>query len=98
MLVSQHQFLEYPFKNKISSELLQKKELILFSFTIANPTSALLSAGPSLVPSPVTATTSRCCELRLSTIPLTKLYLSVGDERAKTRSFGQTSSSFCCEI
>jgi len=67
-------------------------------FTIANPTSARLSAGPSLVPSPVTATTSRCCVAQLSTIPLTKLYLSWGDERANTRNFGQTSSSFRCEI
>jgi hypothetical protein len=62
---------------------------------MANPTSARLSAGPSLVPSPVTATTSRCSVARLSTIPLTRLYLSVGDERAKTRNFGQISSSFC---
>jgi hypothetical protein len=69
-----------------------------FFYTIANPTSARLSAGPSFVPSPVTATTSRCCVARLSTIPLTKLYLSCGDERAKTRNFGQTSSSFFCEI
>jgi len=51
-----------------------------------------------LVPSPVTATTSRCSVAQLSTIPLTKLYLSCGDERANTRNFGQTSSSFRCEI
>ncbi len=31
----------------------------MFLFTMANPTSARLSAGPSFVPSPVTATTSR---------------------------------------
>ena len=31
-----------------------------------------------------------------SQIPLTKLYLSVGDERARTRSLGQTLSNMCC--
>ena len=66
--------------------------------TIAKPTSARLSAGPSFVPSPVTATTSRFSVTRLSTMPLTRLYLSCGDERASTRNLGQTSSSFFCEI
>mmetsp|Transcript_770 Transcript_770/g.2078 ORF Transcript_770/g.2078 Transcript_770/m.2078 type:complete len:271 (-) Transcript_770:1519-2331(-) len=46
----------------------------------AKPTSASFSAGASLVPSPVTETTSPralCCRTRIS--------LSVGDERASTR-------------
>lgn len=34
----------------------------------------------------------------VSGLPLTKLYLSVGDDRAKTRSLGQTLSSKCCWI
>lgn len=63
---------------------------------MANPTSAFLRAGPSLVPSPVTATTSRFSETVLSIIPLTKMYLSVGDDRASTRSLGQTASNRCC--
>lgn len=45
------------------------------------------------MPSPVTATTSRFREVLLLIIPLTKLYLSVGEERAKTLSFGQILSS-----
>lgn len=48
---------------------------------IAKPTSAFFSAGASLVPSPVTATTS---PLYLS--PVTSAYLSSGLERAKTKS------------
>ena len=63
---------------------------------MAKPTSAFLSAGPSLVPSPVTATTSRLAFSRLSMIPLTSTYLSCGDERAITRSFGHISSNCCC--
>ena len=63
---------------------------------MAKPTSAFLRAGPSLVPSPVTATTSRFSEMLLSMIPLTRMYLSVGDDRANTRSRGQTASSKCC--
>jgi len=56
---------------------------------IANPTSALLSAGASLVPSPVTATT-----LCLSLSPITKAYLSSGLDLAKThRSFQILSNS-----
>ena len=46
---------------------------------IANPTSALLRAGASLVPSPVAATT-----YPLSFKPATKAYLSSGLDRAKT--------------
>ena len=61
--------------------------------TIANPTSALFKAGPSFVPSPVTATTSRFGFILLSMIPLTSVYLSVGDDLASTRSFGQTLSN-----
>lgn len=29
-------------------------------------------------------------------LPLTKLYLSVGDDRANTRNLGQTLSNKCC--
>lgn len=46
---------------------------------IANPTSALLRAGASLVPSPVTATT-----FSLSLNPITKAYLSSGLDLAST--------------
>ena len=56
---------------------------------IANPTSALLKAGASLVPSPVTATT-----LFLSFNPMTKAYLSSGQDLAKTtKSFQILSNS-----
>ena len=56
---------------------------------MANPTSAFFNAGPSLVPSPVTATTSRLALILLFMMPLTKVYLSTGWDRAKTRSLGQ---------
>ncbi len=46
---------------------------------MANPTSAFLRAGASLVPSPVTATT-----FPLSLRPVTKQYLSSGLDLAKT--------------
>lgn len=46
---------------------------------IANPTSAFLRAGASLVPSPVTATT-----FPLYLRPVTKAYLSSGLDLAKT--------------
>ena len=62
--------------------------IILGKITIANPTSAFFSAGPSLVPSPVTATTSRPALILLAMIPLTRVYLSIGCERARTRNFG----------
>ena len=49
-----------------------------------NPTSAIFRAGPSFVPSPVTATVSpRCFNLP------TRIRLSSGDERARTRRFGR---------
>ena len=62
--------------------------IILGKITIAKPTSAFFSAGPSLVPSPVTATTSRPALILLAMIPLTRVYLSIGCERARTRNFG----------
>ena len=46
---------------------------------MAKPTSAFFNAGASLVPSPVTATTSP-----LSLRPVTSAYLSSGLDRAKT--------------
>lgn len=55
---------------------------------IANPTSALLRAGASFVPSPVTATT-----LSLSLNPITKAYLSSGLDLAKTLKFSQILSN-----
>lgn len=63
---------------------------------MANPTSAFFKAGPSLVPSPVTATTSRLSLTLLSIIPFTSVYLSVGDDLANTLNFGQTLSNKCC--
>ena len=53
---------------------------------IANPTSALFNAGASFVPSPVTATTEP-----YSFNPVTRRYLSSGEERAKTFNFFVTS-------
>lgn len=64
--------------------------------TIANPTSAFFKAGPSFVPSPVTATTSLFSLILLSMIPLTSVNLSVGDDLARTRNLGQTLSRRCC--
>lgn len=72
-----------------------KISLTLVRITMAKPTSAFFKAGASLVPSPVTATTSRFFVLLLSMMPLTKTYLSDGWARAKTRSRGQIWSSFC---
>ncbi len=60
---------------------------------MAKPTSAILRAGASLVPSPVTATTSRLgCSL-LSMMCFTRMYLSVGVIRARTFNLGQTVSN-----
>ena len=72
-------------------------EIFRLVVTMANPTSAFFRAGPSLVPSPVTATTSRLALILLFMMPLTKVYLSTGWDRAKTRSLGQIWSSFCCD-
>lgn len=47
----------------------KKKERKKKTVTIANPTSAFLRAGPSFVPSPVTATTCRGSHIVLSMIP-----------------------------
>ena len=61
---------------------------------IAKPTSAAFSAAASLVPSPVTATTSRRPPLaRLFWIPVTRSNLCAGDARASTLSFGHRSSN-----
>lgn len=49
---------------------------------IANPISAFLRAGASLVPSPVIATTLPIC---LS--PVAKMYLSSGEDLERTRSY-----------
>lgn len=46
-----------------------KEEKLLKIVTMAKPTSAFLRAGPSLVPSPVTATTCRVSPTVLSMIP-----------------------------
>lgn len=54
---------------------------------IEKPTSAALSAGASLVPSPVTATVS---PRRLSRV--TRILLSSGEERARTCSLGRVAS------
>ena len=64
------------------------------NLTMAKPTSAFFSAGPSLVPSPVTATISRVGLSLLSMMPLTRVYLSWGEDRANTRKLGHTSSNF----
>jgi len=61
---------------------------------MAKPTSAFFRAGPSFVPSPVTATTSLLSLILLFMMPRTKLNLSMGWDRARTRSRGQIVSSF----
>jgi len=48
------------------------EDKIKINHTIANPTSAFFRAGPSLVPSPVTATTCLCSKTVLSIIPKMK--------------------------
>ena len=60
---------------------------------MANPTSAFFKAGPSFVPSPVTATTSLVGFIFDAIIPLTRTYLSCGEERANTRKCGHTLSN-----
>lgn len=55
---------------------------------IAKPTSALESAGASLVPSPVTATT-----LCRSLSPITRAYLSSGRDLARTLRFSHILSN-----
>lgn len=72
------------------------KKFLIFELTIANPTSAFFKAGPSFVPSPVTATTSRVGLIFDAIIPRTRTYLSCGDERANTRKCGQTLSNKLC--
>ena len=56
---------------------------------MANPTSAFFSAGASLVPSPVTATT-----LPLSFNPVTSAYLSSGLDLARTSNLGKILSNY----
>jgi len=56
---------------------------------IEKPTSALVNAGASFVPSPVTATTSFVFYR-----PVTNIYLSSGDERASTRRYFFISLNF----
>jgi len=65
-----------------SSKMIAADSLATYvpAIPIANPTSAFLRAGASLVPSPVTATTSP-----LSFNPVTKAYLSSGLDLARTR-------------
>jgi hypothetical protein len=75
-------------------DYIHQGQVVLSLLTIANPTSAIFNAGASFVPSPVTATISRFLLSLLSMIPFTNMYLSSGDERAKTLSLGQISSSF----
>lgn len=70
------------------------KHRIQETVTMAKPTSAILRAGPSFVPSPVTATTSRLACSLLSMIPFTRTYLSLGEDLARTLSCGHNSSNF----
>lgn len=70
---------------KISAACLATSVPAIF---IAKPTSALLKAGASLVPSPVTATT-----LCLSLKPTTRAYLSSGLDLASTDRFFQILSN-----
>mmetsp|Transcript_31670 Transcript_31670/g.77642 ORF Transcript_31670/g.77642 Transcript_31670/m.77642 type:complete len:215 (+) Transcript_31670:3243-3887(+) len=60
---------------------------------IAKPTSAFLSAGASLVPSPVTATVCLMGPAVEAWMPETSMNLSRGVERARTRSVGQMRSN-----
>ena len=61
---------------------------------MAKPTSASLSAGASLVPSPVTATTSLLAEILELMMPCTRVNLSLGFDLASTPSCGQIWSNF----
>ena len=70
---------------KISAAYLATSVPAIF---IAKPTSALLKAGASLVPSPVTATT-----LCLSFKPITNAYLSSGLDLASTNKSSQILSN-----
>ena len=70
--------------------------LIQSTQTIANPTSAFLRAGPSLVPSPVTATTSLLPSSLQSMIPFTKVHLSCGEDLASTFRRGHNLSMSSC--
>ena len=67
---------------KLSSSRIIEAALLATSvpvIPIANPTSAFRNAGASLVPSPVTATTSSH-----SFSPVTRRYLSSGRDLART--------------
>ena len=67
----------------------KKRRIREIKITMAKPTSAFFKAGPSLVPSPVTATTSLLALILLLMMPLTKVYLSTGCDLARTLSLGQ---------
>mmetsp|Transcript_17841 Transcript_17841/g.35939 ORF Transcript_17841/g.35939 Transcript_17841/m.35939 type:complete len:284 (+) Transcript_17841:1828-2679(+) len=63
---------------------------------MAKPTSAFLSAGASLVPSPVTATVWATPVAVEAWMPETSTCLSSGVDRASTRSAGHTLSNSSC--
>ena len=85
-------FIAVTMEAKLSSSRMMPEAYLATSvpaIPIAKPISAFLSAGASLVPSPVMATTWWSC-LR----PVAIMYLSVGDERASTFSWSRTSLKF----
>mmetsp|Transcript_27870 Transcript_27870/g.61129 ORF Transcript_27870/g.61129 Transcript_27870/m.61129 type:complete len:322 (-) Transcript_27870:1572-2537(-) len=76
---------------KLSSRMMMSAASLATSvpaMPMARPTSLSLRAGASLVPSPVTATTSPCCFSML-----TRVSLSSGEERARTLSLGSWATS-----
>mmetsp|Transcript_122122 Transcript_122122/g.182409 ORF Transcript_122122/g.182409 Transcript_122122/m.182409 type:complete len:300 (+) Transcript_122122:860-1759(+) len=84
---------------KLSSMMMTSEAFFATSvpwMPIAKPTSAFLSAGASLVPSPVTATVCATPVAIEAWMPLTRTCLSRGVERASTRRFGHTRSNSSC--
>mmetsp|Transcript_11060 Transcript_11060/g.26837 ORF Transcript_11060/g.26837 Transcript_11060/m.26837 type:complete len:238 (-) Transcript_11060:1708-2421(-) len=84
---------------KLSSMMMTSDAFLATSvpwMPIENPTSAFLSAGASLVPSPVTATVCATPVIIDAWMPETRRCLSSGVERARTRSWGQMRSMASC--
>mmetsp|Transcript_11063 Transcript_11063/g.26859 ORF Transcript_11063/g.26859 Transcript_11063/m.26859 type:complete len:338 (-) Transcript_11063:2012-3025(-) len=84
-------------ETKLSSMMITSEAFFATSVPwspIANPTSAFLRAGASLVPSPVTATVCLSCPFTVDAWrPETSMCLSRGVERPMTRSCGQILSN-----
>jgi hypothetical protein len=85
-------FIAVTIEEKLSSNrMIPEASLATYvpAMPIANPISAFLRAGASFVPSPVMATTWWSCFK-----PVAIMYLSVGDDLAKTFNWSLTSLKF----